>query len=96
MKHEKEIEEANQEIEEIYKKCEEYDNYIKNDSLLEAKSLEEIKAILEDVDKINVEELEKNATEDYKDKLDFIQGIKDKINPILIQKIRYFTLIGKK
>ena len=96
IQQEMEIEEANQEIEEIYKKCEEYDNYIKNDSLLEAKSLEEIKAIRADVDKINVEELEKNASEDYKDKLDFIQGIKDKINPILIQKIRYFTLIGKK
>ena len=96
IQQEMEIEEANQEIEEIYKKCEEYDNYIKNDSLLEAKSLEEIKGILADVDKINIEELEKNASEDYKDKLDFIQGIKDKINPILIQKIRYFTLIGKK
>ena len=96
IQQEMEIEEANQEIEDIYKKCEEYDNYIKNDSLLEAKSLEEIKGILADVDKINIEELEKNASEDYKDKLDFIQGIKDKINPILIQKIRYFTLIGKK
>jgi hypothetical protein len=96
IQQEMEIEEANQEIEDIYKKCEEYDNYIKNDSLLEAKSLEEIKAIRADVDKINVEELGKNASEEFKDKLDFIRGIKDKINPILIQKIRYFTLIGKK
>ena len=96
LQQEMEIEEANQEIDEIYKKCEEYDGYIKNDALLEAKSLEEIKAIMADVEKIDVDELEKTASEEFKDKLEFIRDIKEKISPILIQKIRYFTLIGKK
>ena len=96
MQQEMEMEETNQEIEEIYKKCEEYEAYIKNDSLLEEKSMDEIKAILEEVEKINVEELENNASEDYLDKVDFIKEIKSQINSILIQKIRYFTLMGKK
>ena len=34
--------------------------------------------------------------EDFREKLDFISNIKNQIQPILIQKIRYFTLIGKK
>ena len=96
LQQEMEIEEANQEIDEIYKKCEEYDGYIKNDALLEAKSLEEIKAIMADVEKIDVDELEKTASEEFKDKLEFIRDIKEKISPILIQKIRYVTLMGKK
>ena len=96
IQHEMEIEEANQEIEEIYKKCQEYENYIKNDLLLEEKSMDEIKGILAEVEKINGEELEKNASEEYKDKLEFIKGIKNQINSLLIQKIRYFTLMGKK
>ena len=96
LQQEMEIEEANQEIEEIYKKCEEYENYLKNDSLLDAKSMDEIKAILAEVEKINVEELGKNASDDFMDKLEFIRGIKEKINAILIQKIRYFTLMGEK
>ena len=96
LQQEMEIEEANQEIEEIFKKCQEYETYIKDDNLLEQKSLEEVKGILADVEKINVEDLEKNASEEFKDKLDFIKEIKDRINPILIQKIRYFTLMGKK
>lgn len=93
---EMEIEEANQEIEDIFNKCTNYENYIKNDSLLEEKNMEEIKSILDEVEKIKIEELEKNASEDYKEKLDFISKIKDQIHPILIQKIRYFTFIGKK
>ena len=96
LQQEMEIEEANQKIEEIYKKCEEYENYLKNDSLLDEKSMDEIKGILAEVEKINVEELGKNASEDFKDKLEFIKGIKEKINAMLIQKIRYFTLMGKK
>ena len=96
IQQEMEIEEANQEIEEIYKKCQEYQTYIKNDSLLEEKSLDDIKAILADVEKINSEELEKNASEEFKEKLEFIKEIKNQINPMLIQKIRYFTLMGKK
>ena len=96
IQQEMEIEEANQEIEEIYKKCQVYESYIKNDSLLEEKSLDEVKGILEEVEKINIEELEKNISEDFKNKLEYIKGIKDQINPILIQKIRYFTLMGKK
>ena len=96
LQQEMEIEETNQEIEEIYKKCQEYETYIKDDNLLEQKSLEDIKGILADVENINVENLEKNASEEFKDKLDFIKEIKNRINPILIQKIRYFTLMGKK
>ena len=96
IQQEMEIEEANQEIEEIYKKCQEYQTYIKNDSLLEEKSLDDIKAILADVEKINSEELEKNASEEFKEKLELIKEIKNQINPMLIQKIRYFTLMGKK
>ena len=96
IQHEMEIEEANQAIEEIYKKCLEYENYIKNDALLEEKSLDEIKGILVEVEKINVEDLQKNSSEDFKEKLEFIKKIKDQINSMLIQKIRYFTLIGKK
>ena len=96
LQQEMEIEEANQEIEETFKKCQEYETYIKDDNLLEQKSLEEVKGILADVEKINIEDLEKNASEEFKDKLDFIKEIKDRINPILIQKIRYLTLMGKK
>ena len=58
--------------------------------------MDEIKGILTEVEKINGEELEKNASEEYKDKLEFIKGIKNQINSLLIQKIRYFTLMGKK
>ena len=93
---EMEIEEANQEIEEIYNKCTNYENYIKNDALLEEKTMDEVKSILAEVEKISIEELEKNSSDDYKEKLDFISNIKNQIHPILIQKIRYFTLIGKK
>jgi len=93
---EMEIEEANQEIEEIYNKCTNYENYIKNDALLEEKTMDEIKSILAEVEKISIEELEKNSSEDFREKLDFISNIKNQIQPVLIQKIRYFTLIGKK
>jgi hypothetical protein len=93
---EMEIEEANQEIEDIYNKCINYENYIKNDALLEEKTMDEIKSILAEVEKISVEELEKNSSDDFKEKLDFISNIKNQIQPLLIQKIRYFTLIGKK
>ena len=96
IQQELEFEETNQKIEEIYKKCEEYEKYIKNDSLLEGKSLEEIKCILEEVEKINIEELKKKVSEEYQDKFESIIEIKNKINHILIQKIRYFTLLGKK
>ena len=96
IQQEMEIEEAIQKIEEIYQKCEVYETYIKNDSLLEEKNLDEVKGILEEVEKINIEELEKNISDDYRDKLEYIKGIKNQINPILIQKIRYFTLMGKK
>ena len=96
IQQEMEIEEANKEIEEIYKKCQTYETYIKNDSLLEEKSLEEVKGILAEVENINIGELEKNSSEEYIDKLEFIKGIKNQINSVLIQKIRYFTLMGKK
>ena len=96
IQQEMEIEEANQNIEDIFKKCEVYESYIKNDSLLEEKSMDEIKGILNEVEKIDIEELGKNASDEFKDKLEFIKGIKEQINPILIQKIRYFTLMGKK
>ena len=50
---------------------------------------------LKTADKI-IEELGKNASDEYKDKLGFIRDIKDQITPLLIQKIRYLTLMGKK
>ena len=47
-----------------------------------------------DLEEINCEDLEKKASEEYKDKLEFIKGIKNQINPILIEKIKfYFNLI---
>ena len=36
------------------------------------------------------------TSEEFKEKLEFIKEIKNQINPMLIQKIRYFTLMGKK
>ena len=48
------------------------------------------------IQKKYIEELGKNASDEFRDKLEFIKGIKEQINPILIQKIRYFTLMGKK
>ena len=96
IQQEMEIEEANQQIENIFKKCEVYETYVKNSSLLEEKNINEIKGILSEVEKINIEELGKNASDEYKDKLGFIRDIKDQITPLLIQKIRYLTLMGKK
>ena len=96
IQQEMEIEENNQKIEETYKKCQIYEGYIKNDTLLESKSLEDIKGILAEVESINIEELEINISEEFKSKLDFIKEIKGQIVPLLIQKVRYFTLMNKK
>ena len=94
---EMEIEEAISEIEEIYKKCEEYERYLKNDKILEEKSLEEVKNILSELEKIDENNLGKNISqEDYKDKIEFVKKIKSQVTPVLIQKIRLFTLMGKK
>lgn len=94
---EMEIEEAINEIEDLYNKCLSYEAYLKDDNLLEQKSLEEIKNILSEVEKINENNLGKNISqEEYKDKIDFIIKIKGQIGSLLIQKIRYFTLMGKK
>ena len=94
---EMEIEEAISEIEEIYKKCEEYERYLKDDKILEEKSLEEVKNILSKVEKIDENNLGKNISqEDYKDKIEFVKKIKSQVTPVLIQKIRLFTLMGKK
>ena len=41
----------NETIEEAYKKFQDYEKYIKNDAILEEKSLEEIKNIMADVEK---------------------------------------------
>ena len=96
IENEMEIEEAINEIEELNKKCEEYETYIKNDKILEEKSLEEVKNILSDVQKIDENNLGKNLAQDeYKDKIEFIKNIKKQIEPILIQKIRLFTLMKK-
>ena len=96
IENEMEIEEAINEIEELNKKCEEYETYIKNDKILEEKSLEEVKNILSDVQKIDENNLGKNLAQDeYKDKIKFIKNIKKQIEPILIQKIRLFTLMKK-
>ena len=94
---EMEIEEDINNIEALYKQCEEYEKYINNDKLLEEKSLEDIKKIKDEVEKIDENNLGKNVDkEEFKDKIEFIKNIKNQINPILIQKIRYFTLVGKK
>ena len=96
IQQEMEIEEANKEIDEIFSKFQEYEGYAKNDVLLEEKTLDEIKGILDDIENVNVEELEQNSSDEYRDKIEFIKEIQNKIQPILMQKIRYFTLMGKK
>ena len=94
---EMEIEEAINVIEEVYKKCKIYETYLKEDKILEEKSLEEVKKILNEVENIDENNLGNNvSTEDYKDKIEFIKNIKKQIAPVLMQKIRYFTLMGKK
>ena len=94
---EMEIEEAINAIEEVYKKCKEYETYLKDDKILEEKSLDEVKNILSDVEKIDENNLGNNVSQDdYKDKIEFIKNIKKQIAPVLMQKIRYFTLMGKK
>jgi len=97
LEKEMEIEEDINTIEEIYKKCEEYEKYLNDDKILEEKSLDEVKKILSDVEKIDENNLGKNVSpEDYKDKIEFIKKIKGQIAPVLMQKIRLFTLMGKK
>ena len=97
IENEMEIEEAINEVEELTKKCEEYEKYIKDDKILEEKSLEEVKNILNDVQKIDENKIGKNLSQDeYKEKIEFIKNIKKQIEPLLIQKIRLFTLMGKK
>ena len=97
IENEMEIEEAINEVEELTKKCEEYEKYIKDDKILEEKSLEEVKNILNDVQKIDETKIGKNLSQDeYKEKIEFIKNIKKQIEPLLIQKIRLFTLMGKK
>ena len=94
---EMEIEEEINTIEDIYKNCQEYEKYLKDDKILEEKSLDEVKKILSDVEKIDENNLGKNvAQDDYKDKIEFIKTIKGQIAPVLMQKIRLFTLMGKK
>ena len=94
---EMEIEEEINTIEDIYKNCQEYGKYLKDDKILEEKSLDEVKKILSDVEKIDENNLGKNvAQDDYKDKIEFIKTIKGQIAPVLMQKIRLFTLMGKK
>ena len=91
-----EIEEANKEIDDIFSKFQDYEAYAKNDGLLEEKTMDEIKDILADIENVNIEELEQNSSDEYKDKIEFIKEIKNRIQPVMIQKIRYFTLMGKK
>ena len=94
---EMEIEEEINTIEDVYKNCQEYEKYLKDDKILEEKSLDEVKKILSDVEKIDENNLGKNvAQDDYKDKIEFIKTIKGQIAPVLMQKIRLFTLMGKK
>ena len=97
IENEMEIEEAINEVEDILKKCEQYELYIKDDKILEEKSLEEIKNILNEVQAIDDNNLGKNLNPDeYKDKIENIKNIKKQIEPILIQKIRLAKLMGKK
>ena len=97
LEKEMEIEEDINAIEEIYKNCQEYEKYLNDDKILEEKSLDEVKKILSDVEKIDENNLGKNVSpDDYKDKIEFIKKIKGQIAPVLMQKIRLFTLTGKK
>lgn len=96
IQQEMEIEEANKEIDEIFNRFQDYEKYVKNDGLLEEKTVDEIRGILDAVENLNVEQLEENSSEEFKDKLEFIREIKNKIQPILMIKIRYSTLMGKK
>lgn len=96
IQQEMEIEEANKEIDEIFSKFQEYEGFAKNDALLEEKTMDEIKGILADLENVNVEELEQNSSDENRDKIEFIKEIKNQIQPVLMQKIRYFTLMGKK
>jgi hypothetical protein len=96
IQQEMEIEEANKEIDEIFSKFQDYEGYAKNDALLEEKTMDEIKGILADLENVNVEELEQNSSDENRDKIEFIKGIKNQVQPVLMQKIRYFTLMGKK
>ena len=96
MQQEMEIEEANKEIDEIYSRFQDYEGYAKNDALLEEKTMDEIKGILADIENVNVEELEQNYSDENRDRIEFIKEIKNKLQPVLMQKIRYFTLMGKK
>ena len=96
IQQEMEIEEANKEIDEIFSKFQDYEAYAKNDGLLEEKTMDEIKDILADVENVNIVELEQNSSDEYRDKIEFIKEIKNRIQPVLMQKIRYFTLMGKK
>jgi len=96
IQQEMEIEETNKEIDEIFSKFQDYEAYAKNDGLLEEKTMDEIKGILADVENVNIEELEQNSSDEYRDKIEFIKEIKNRIQPVLMQKIRYFTLMGKK
>ena len=91
-----EIEEANKEIDEIFSKFQDYEGYAKNDSLLEEKTMDEIRGILDDIENVNIEDLEQNSSDENRDKIEFIKEIKNKIQPVLMQKIRYFKLMGKK
>ena len=93
---EMEIEENDMAVDEIYNKCKEYEKFVKNDALLEEKSLAEIKDILAEVEKIEVEKYENNTSDEFKEKLMFVSDIKNQIQSLLIQKIRLFTLTGHK
>ena len=96
MQQEMEIEEANKEIDEIYSRFHDYEGYAKNDALLEEKTMDEIKGILADIENANIEELEQNYSDENRDRIEFIKEIKNHIQPVLMQKMRYFTLMGKK
>ena len=96
IQQEMEIEEANKEIDEIFSKFQDYEGYAKNDSLLEEKTMDEIRGILDDIENVNIEDLEQNSSDENRDKIEFIKEIKNKIQPVLMQKIRYFKLMGKK
>lgn len=91
-----EIEEANKEIDEIFSKFQDYEDYAKNGGLLDEKTLDEIKGILAEIENVNIEDLEQNSSDEYRDKIEFIKEIKNRIQPVLMQKIRYFTFMGKK
>lgn len=96
IKKEFEIQETCKKLDAWEEKCKLYETFINNDKILEEKKLDDIKEILSNIEKIEVEKIEQNNIDEYEEKIKYIKEIKNKVQPLLIQKIRLFTLTGHK